>query len=63
MLVRGFAMERDELLALVDQRIREREAERKSHEREFWYSIWRLLCSLAEIVKRHHIEPPPTKSK
>jgi len=56
-------MDRDELLALVDQRIREREAERKSHEREFWYSIWRLLCSLAEIVKRHHIEPPPTKSK
>ena len=56
-------MEHDELLALVDERIREREAERKGREREFWYSFWRLLCSLAEIVKRQHIEPPPTKSK
>jgi hypothetical protein len=56
-------MDRDELLVLIDQRIREREAERKCRERDFWYSIWRLLCSLAEIVKRQHIEPPPTKSK
>ena len=61
MLVRGFAMDRDELLALVDQRIREREAERKCRERDFWHSVWRLLLSLAETVKKTHLDFPPQK--